>query len=115
MSAAMGFFQGTQERVRNNQGKRAISVRAIVVLLYLQDQHDSFNFKEFHIFAVKVKNTLSREATMSFLFASHKNTHLLYTTQGNEQKGPKVVSLCKNEEKNNMQVDVPIHLTQTFF
>ena len=33
-SAAMGFFQGTQERVRNSRGKRAISVRAIEVLLY---------------------------------------------------------------------------------
>ena len=27
--AAMGFFQGTQERVRNSHGKRDISVRAI--------------------------------------------------------------------------------------
>ena len=36
MSAAMGFFLlGTQERVRNSRGKRAISVRAIEVLLYL--------------------------------------------------------------------------------
>ena len=35
-SAAMGFlFQGTQELVRNSRGKRAISVRAIEVLLYL--------------------------------------------------------------------------------
>ena len=33
-SAAMGFFQGPQERVRNSHGKRAISVRAIEVLLY---------------------------------------------------------------------------------
>ena len=33
-SAAMGFFQGTQERVRNSRGKRAISVRVIEVLLY---------------------------------------------------------------------------------
>ena len=32
-SAAMGFFQGTQERVRDSRGKRAISVRAIEVLL----------------------------------------------------------------------------------
>ena len=32
--AAMGFFLGTQERVRNNRGKRAISVRAAEVLLY---------------------------------------------------------------------------------
>ena len=28
-------FQGTQERVQNSRGKRAISVRAIEVLLYL--------------------------------------------------------------------------------
>ena len=28
------FFLGTQERVRNSHGKRAISVRAIEVLLY---------------------------------------------------------------------------------
>ena len=33
-SAAMAFFQGIQERVRNSRGKRAISVRAIEVLLY---------------------------------------------------------------------------------
>ena len=30
------FFQGTQERVRKSRGKRAISVRAIEVLLYVQ-------------------------------------------------------------------------------
>ena len=34
-SAAMGFFPGNQERVRNSRGKRAISVRAIDVLLYI--------------------------------------------------------------------------------
>ena len=28
-SAAKGYFQRTQERVRNSRGKRAISVRAI--------------------------------------------------------------------------------------
>ena len=37
-SAAMGFwvwdFHGTQDRVRDNPGKRAISVRATEVLLY---------------------------------------------------------------------------------
>ena len=34
--AATGFFfQGNQEQVRNSHGKRAISVRAIEVLLYL--------------------------------------------------------------------------------
>ena len=34
-SAAMGYFQGTQEWVRNSRGKQAISVRVIEVLLYL--------------------------------------------------------------------------------
>ena len=35
-SAAMDYlFQGTQEQVRNSRGKRAISVRATEVLLYL--------------------------------------------------------------------------------
>ena len=34
-SAAMGFLQETQDRVRNSRGKRVISVRAIEVLLYL--------------------------------------------------------------------------------
>ena len=37
-SAAMGFFQGTQELVRNSRGKRAISVQAIEVLLYIEDK-----------------------------------------------------------------------------
>ena len=35
MSAAMGFFLGTQERVRNSRGKRAISVQATEGLLYI--------------------------------------------------------------------------------
>ena len=30
----MGFFQGTEERVRNRRGRRAISVQATKVLLY---------------------------------------------------------------------------------
>ena len=34
-SAAKGYFQGTQKRVRNIRGKRAIRVRAIEVLLYI--------------------------------------------------------------------------------
>ena len=33
-SAALRFFRGTRERVRNSRGKRAISVRAAEVLLY---------------------------------------------------------------------------------
>ena len=34
-SAAMGCFQGTQERVRKSRGNRDISVRAIEVVLYM--------------------------------------------------------------------------------
>ena len=34
-SAAKGFFLGTQERVRNSRGKRAISDRATEVELYI--------------------------------------------------------------------------------
>ena len=30
----MGFFQGTQERIRLSRGERAISIRPIEVLLY---------------------------------------------------------------------------------
>ena len=35
-SAAMRFFQGTKERVRNSSGKRVISVRATEGLLYFR-------------------------------------------------------------------------------
>ena len=43
-SAAMGFFvQGTQERIRNSRGKRAISVRAIEVLLFDLQQYGQLN------------------------------------------------------------------------
>ena len=39
-SEAMGFFpQGTLEQVRNSPGKRAISVQAIEVLLYITFIH----------------------------------------------------------------------------
>ena len=34
-SSAMGFLPGTQERARNSRGKRAISVLATGVLLYI--------------------------------------------------------------------------------
>ena len=33
-SAVIDFFQGTQDRVRNRQGKQAIRVQAIEVLLF---------------------------------------------------------------------------------
>ena len=35
----MGFFLGTQERVRNSRGKRATSVRATGVLLYIKKKN----------------------------------------------------------------------------
>ena len=48
-SAAIGFFfQRTQERVRNSRGKRAISVRAIEVLLYLFRTHSGVPWKKAH-------------------------------------------------------------------
>ena len=34
--AVMGFYNGTQERIRNSHGKRVISVRAIGALLYIK-------------------------------------------------------------------------------
>ena len=40
----MGFFLGTQERVRNSRGKRAISVRATEVLLYWLGLASDANF-----------------------------------------------------------------------
>ena len=36
------FFQGTQRRVRNSRGKRAISVRATEVLLYIDEIPEIF-------------------------------------------------------------------------
>ena len=36
ISVAMGFFQEIQKQVRKRRGKRAISVRAIEVLLYFE-------------------------------------------------------------------------------
>ena len=38
----MGFFLGTQERVRNSRGKQAISVRATEVILYFYVHHQMF-------------------------------------------------------------------------
>ena len=43
-SAAMGFFQETQEEFENNHGKRAISVRAIEVLLYFSILRESLRY-----------------------------------------------------------------------
>ena len=59
-SASMGFFQGTQERVRNNRGKRAISVRAIGVLLYVQLDCDGTTINGYvHILVAIFKNGVS--------------------------------------------------------
>ena len=46
ISADMGYFLlGTQERVRNSRGKRAISVRAIKVLSDRLSERDRKNKK----------------------------------------------------------------------
>ena len=44
----LDLFQGTQELVRNSRGKRAISVRAIEVLLYIIVRH-FFIISNYHI------------------------------------------------------------------
>ena len=36
-SAAMGFFEGTQEQILNSHGKRAISVQVTEGLLYVEN------------------------------------------------------------------------------
>ena len=58
-SAAMGFFSlGTQERVRNSRSKRAISVRATVVLLYLFASLDEESFLELCLFIIATCNNI---------------------------------------------------------
>ena len=54
ISAAMCFFQGTQERVRKSGGKRVISVRATEVLLYIEriSKQIQLNIKLSSIFQV---------------------------------------------------------------
>ena len=51
MSAAMGCFLGTQERVRNSHGKRAVSVRVIEVLLYTE-----MSWKELFVIVIDLFN-----------------------------------------------------------
>ena len=40
----MGFFQGIQEHVWNSRGTRAVSVRAMDVLLYMARAEDEHKF-----------------------------------------------------------------------
>ena len=42
LSATVGFFQRTQERVQNSCGRRAISVQATEVLLYFSNAQFTF-------------------------------------------------------------------------
>ena len=64
----MGFFLGTQERVRNSRGKRVISIRAIEVLLYFEKMDGfSVNMPRYIIKADKILMTLAS-------FQGHKRT-----------------------------------------
>ena len=56
-SAAMGFSLGTQEQVRNNRGKRAISVRDTEVLLYILGSCGCRRTDFFEIFGTDHKTT----------------------------------------------------------
>ena len=49
-SAAIGFFRGTQKRVQNSRGKRAIWVRAIEVVLYMVPCVNFANGKRRHCY-----------------------------------------------------------------
>ena len=50
-SADMGFFQGTQERVRNSRGKGAICVRVTEVILFCchMDRAMKVSYENIHI------------------------------------------------------------------
>ena len=75
-SAAMGFFfKGTQEQVRNSHGKRAISVRATGVLLYLGIQiehipyfHLPFNSYNLNLLISGSKFSGIRKFTLKYRF-----------------------------------------------
>ena len=54
--AAKGFFLGTKERVRNSRGKRAISVRAIEVLLLKQWLTFLLYCGQFNLASLRVKD-----------------------------------------------------------
>ena len=63
--AAMRFFQGTQERVRNSRGKRAISVRATEALLYNFSQNFSGRFINVTSVKGRIANTLDTAYAMT--------------------------------------------------
>ena len=56
LESPMGFFQGTQERVRNSPVKRAIGVRATEVLLYTPVTHDSDGCLNFSYLITEIKD-----------------------------------------------------------
>ena len=56
-----GLFQGTLERVRNSRGKRAISVRATEVLLYV-DFVDTYS-AQFIIITVPIEAVQRQDIT----------------------------------------------------
>ena len=57
--AAMGLFQGTQDRVRVSRDKRAISVRATEGLLYISNKPQEQGFRNFKYESV-IKNEVNR-------------------------------------------------------
>ena len=57
----MGFLaQGTQEPVRKSRGKRAISVRAIEVLLYTKFSAIDARFYVLNFFSILIKKNLKK-------------------------------------------------------
>ena len=70
------FFQGTQERVRNNRGKRAINVRVTEVLLYWLSgcfSHSLFSFLIFTVLLPLIHYSPSNLLNVSFQEAHDGN------------------------------------------
>ena len=68
----MDYFLGTQEEVRNSRGKRAISVRAIEVLLYAHLISYDID-RETHFPVFKITRELDTEITQHSLKYLQKN------------------------------------------
>ena len=106
--ATIGFDPKDQKRVRNSRGKRAISVRAIEVLLYMLPplilcMLQKFNYHTAVLFATSIfKHSRMfrslytfRVGTLKYLSRSSKKSYFQKRkNKGIEQQGPVSPALC---------------------